>query len=197
MTSRALLLLAVGAAALAACSPYDPDLGAAPYLCASQAPRCPDDYTCLEDGGRPVCVPSSVAPDGRTGPPACATDGVLEPNDSINQAYQTDVGPGVPMRMYSPLSVCPASDKDFFQINIAVVNKGIRVVTRWDSGAPITCDLLNASAVPIAKGAAMGPGAIRACVTNLPTGIYYAVVFSDQGLQNNYNLELTLVDNCL
>jgi hypothetical protein len=38
---------------------------------------------------------------------------------------------------------------------------------------------------------------MRACATNLPVGVYYAVALSEQGLENNYTIELTIVDNCL
>jgi hypothetical protein len=190
----------LGAAALAACSPYDPDLGATPYLCATEEPRCPDDYTCMDDGLRPVCVRSGgTAPDGRPDQSgfACAADGLLEPNDATSQAYQTDVGTSVPMRVFGPISICPEGDRDHFQINVSTVNKGIRVVTRWDSGPPITCQLLNSAGTAIANGAAMGTNAMQACVTNLPTGVYYAVAYSEKSLRNNYRIELTIVDNCL
>jgi hypothetical protein len=190
----ALLASSLGAAALAGCTPYDPDLGDTPYLCAAQEPRCPDDYACLDDGVRPVCVRKGMDPDA--GFP-CASDGNLEPNNTLAQAYQTDVGPGAPMRSFGPLSVCPAGDKDHFQINITTVNKGINVLTRWASGPPITCQLLNDAGVSISNGAAMGSNAMRACATNLPTGVYYAVALSQQDLENNYVIELTLVDNCL
>ena len=49
---RALLLVF----ALAACSPYDPSLPSAPFLCATDEPRCPDGFTCVADGKQMVCL---------------------------------------------------------------------------------------------------------------------------------------------
>ncbi|CAN5720994.1 hypothetical protein BH11MYX2_BH11MYX2_27760 [soil metagenome] len=56
-------------AALAACSPYSPDLGNAPYICADTDPRCPDGYACQTIGAQNVCVDSSgVGPGQDSGP---------------------------------------------------------------------------------------------------------------------------------
>src|SRR5689334_11637913 len=120
------------AVALAACSPYAPDLGATPYFCRTEEPRCPESYTCMDDGTRAVCVaPGANAPDAAMdaggGGFQCAMDGMLEPNDLVSQAYQTDVGTGAPMRVFGPLSICPEGDKDHFQINITSTNRGIEV----------------------------------------------------------------------
>lgn len=194
-------LTAAAAAALGACSPYDPALGPTPYLCAAQEPRCPDRYECMDDGTRAVCVlAGSFAPDAAVDGPSgfqCAMDGDLEPNDSISQAYQTDLGTNSIDRVFGPISICPESDKDHYQINITNANHGIEVITRWDSGSAVGCSLLNNAGTAIAIGAPMGSNAIRACATNLPTGIFYAVAFSPKGLQNNYRIEMRIVDNCL
>ena len=194
----------LGAAVIAACSPYDPDLGAAPYLCAAQEPRCPDDYMCMEQSSRSVCVaiggaPPAERPDSPTGL-QCAMDGLLEPNNKATEAYQTDVGLGAPMRVFGPLSLCPEGDEDYFQINVTVVNKGIEAITRWDSGMPVSCALLLSTGDPknpLKKCTTMGLNAQRACATNLPAGVYYAHVFIPGFLKNNYRIELKLVDACL
>lgn len=190
----------VCAVALAACSPFDPDLGNAPYLCAPQEPRCPDSYSCVEEGGRAVCVSAGgTAPDA---PPdassgfQCAMDGPLEPNDSIAEAYQTDVGVGAPMRAFGPISICPEGDKDHFQINITTANRGLEIITRWESGMQVTSSLLNAAGTSISNGTAMGQNALRACAANLPIGLYYAMAASPGNLKNNYRIEMRVVDNC-
>jgi hypothetical protein len=196
-----LLAACLVAAALAGCTPYDPDLGNTPYLCAAQEPRCPDHYECVDTSARPVCVlAGSLPPDAGIDAPSgfqCAMDGMLEPNDALNQAYQTDVGPGAPQRVFGPLSICPEGDKDHFQINITTANRGIEVITRWDSGMPISSSILNGAGIAIANGSPLGSNAIRACATNLPTGIFYAIALSPKSLQNNYRIELRIVDNCL
>ena len=203
MRKSTLLTSAIlGLAAIAGCSPYDPDLGNAPYLCAASEPRCPDDYACVDDGGgRMVCVSSGgitpdAGPDGGGGGFQCAVDGPLEPNDSISMAYQTDVGVGAPMRAYGPISICPEGDKDHFQINISSPNQGLEVITRWETGMPISCSLLNAAGTSIANGTAMGTNALRACAPNLPVGLYYAAAFSAGNLKNNYRIEMKVVAAC-
>ena len=56
------VVLGIGIAALAAlalvpaCSPYDPSLPPAPFLCGDEEPRCPDGYRCVTDrDGKMVC----------------------------------------------------------------------------------------------------------------------------------------------
>jgi hypothetical protein len=191
----------LGAAALAACSPFEPDLGLTPYLCADAEPRCPDDYTCMDDvGGRAVCVRTGAAPPdaGPDAPPTfqCAEDGMLEPNDSISDAYQTDVGAGAPVRAFGPIAVCPEGDRDHYQIALSTALRGIEVITRWDSGMPVSCSILNTAGISIANGTPMGSNALRACAANLPVDLYYAVAFSPMGLKNNYLIEMRIVDNC-
>lgn len=199
-SSPILLASCLAASALAACSPYDPDLGNAPYLCGAAEPRCPDDYTCVLEGTLAVCVAAGgMVPDARpdgTGGFQCAMDGPLEPNDSYDMAFQTDVGAGAPMRAFGPISVCPEGDKDHFQINITTANKGLEVITRWDAGMPVTNSILNAAGTSIANATAMGMNALRACAPNIPTGVYYAVAFSASGLKNNYRIEMKVIDNC-
>lgn len=59
-----LIALGLGLVALAACSPYDPSLPPAPFLCGDQEPRCPDGYTCVADrDGKRVCRAGDAAPD--------------------------------------------------------------------------------------------------------------------------------------
>jgi hypothetical protein len=58
-------------AALAACTPYDPSLPDAPFLCATDEPRCPDGFVCVTDPGpgntkevcrRPDEIPPAAPP---------------------------------------------------------------------------------------------------------------------------------------
>lgn len=190
----------LSAAALAACSAYDPDLGNSPYLCADQEPRCPDDYTCLDDAsGRSVCVqPGGVPNDPPDGPPGfqCGMDGTLEPNNAINQAFQTDVGSYVDKRAFGPISVCPEGDRDHYQINLMTANKGIELITRWTSGVPVSNSILNSAGTSIMNATVSGPTSLRACAPNLPIGQYYAVAYSPLNQKNNYVIEMKVVDNC-
>ena len=198
--SSTLLGWCLGATAITACSPYDPELGLTPYLCGDQEPRCPGGYRCVDDGGRqPVCVDNDGMPPPNPDAPGfpCAMDGTLEPNDSINQASLTDVGMGAEMRVYGPLSTCPEGDEDYFQININTTNKGISVITRWDSGTPITCSILLSTGGRLASCTPMGFTAERACATNLPIGVYYVYAYSAASVRSNYRIEMKIVDNCV
>ena len=75
---RTLVLTSMLAAATSACTPYSPDLGAAPFKCGplEQSPRCPDGYTCIPQAGSnapEVCIQNGgdgTIPDSGTG--ACA-----------------------------------------------------------------------------------------------------------------------------
>ena len=43
-----LIFLSLAASALAACNPYDPDLGSHPFKCSNDG-TCPEGYTCEGD----------------------------------------------------------------------------------------------------------------------------------------------------
>src|SRR5688500_3064475 len=101
MRSLGLLIIS---AALAACTSYSPDLGGAPFLCATTEPRCPEGYSCQDDGtNRMVCFSNAggivdAAPVGFQ----CANDSALETsngasNDTIGSAYATPVQTQFPM----------------------------------------------------------------------------------------------------
>lgn len=67
----------VGLVASVACSPYDPSLPPAPFLCGDQEPRCPDGYACVADpGGKRVCRADGTAPDAGV-PDASVADAAL------------------------------------------------------------------------------------------------------------------------
>ena len=187
--------------ALAGCTPFSPDLGGAPYLCADVEPKCPDDYTCKDDGGgRMVCVSANGDVPDASGSFQCSPyDGPpLEPNDTKDQAYQTDVSP-TQARRYGPLAICPTTDRDHFQINITTPNKGIEAIVSWDSGSPVSVSILAASGSSLSDGKPMGEKASRACVANATsptqtTGSFYVVAYATQ--LNNYTIDMRLVDAC-
>src|SRR5262245_7850043 len=96
--------------ALAACSPYDPDLGGVPYQCGDTEPKCPSGYSCQDDGaGRQVCISDDgVTADAMTSGFHCEDDGVLEgtnKNDTIGTAYALPAN--MPMITLGPVSICP------------------------------------------------------------------------------------------
>jgi hypothetical protein len=195
MRALAILVLALPAAA---CSPYSPDLGAAPFLCGSAAPACPDGYICsMGTGSAGVCTKmggSGIPVDGT--PDNCSNDQALEPNESITMAWQTPVDTRKTFPL-SQLAICPAGDKDTYAMAITVEGENIEVLIDYDTtGAALQGGILlssgntAASAMPISGS----PGHIRAYLANASVGEYYAQVFGPaQGAStNNYNLTINI-----
>lgn len=206
-TINRLLLLASGAATLglAACNTFDPDLGAAPFRCGTEAPQCPDGYVCTEysateqvceldganTGDRPDAGPPGAA-DARTF--SCANDSEIEPNESLNDPTLTSI-PQVQnsVRLVS-LAICPSTDQDFFRFDIEVNATDATVEIEYQSNrGTLRLDLLNESGSSISTGIAVGGNEdlVRAAVPNLPTGTYFAHVRSEgEGVENNYSIEI-------
>ena len=113
------LSLVSSLAALAACSPFDPDLGAAPYLCSAGNPECPAGYTCQGTGEAAprdmACLPMGGAlPDGGGSGFECLED-TFGANDAKEGAFVTPVA--AQNMMFAALtSLCPAMDQDHYQI---------------------------------------------------------------------------------
>ena len=120
-------------ASLGACSPYDPDLGTTPFLCGDAEPRCPEGYSCGADGtGRMVCSKGTV--DSSTGG-ACGVDSTLEPNDTIQNAWQSPVTNGGKMSLtLAMLAICPGTDKDNYKIDITVEGQNLEVIVTYAAG---------------------------------------------------------------
>lgn len=198
---RTLLLLLVLASSIAACTPYDPDLGDSPFTCgpADQDPRCPDGYTCqinaadqkeycLREGGMVPVDANNLN---------CADDSSLEPNDTIAQAFQTPVATTKNMLAFAGLAICPAGDKDNYSITITTANQNLEVLIEYDpNGADLQGSILNAGGTPIANASPVTgmAGQRRAYTPNLPTGVYYAAVFGPtMGITtNNYKMTITV-----
>lgn len=196
---RSLLFTALALATAAACTPYDPDLGEAPFLCgpADQNPRCPDGYTCQATNAGEVCLaPMGMVPvDANTS--NCADDSQLEPNDSIAQAFQTPVATQKTNLTFAGLAICPAGDKDTYSITITAANQNLEVLIEYDpAGGDLQGQILNSGGTPIGNASPMAAGVRRAYTPNLPTGVYYASVFGPpEGsaiLTNNYKLTINV-----
>ncbi len=191
MRAFALLFLAA-----AACSPYSPDLGAAPFLCGSAAPVCPDGYACnTAGGGSGVCEKlggSGATVDGN--PTNCADDSSLEPNDTTATAWSTpvDTRKNFPLTM---LAICPASDKDNYAMSITVQGENIEVLVDFDvAGAALQGGIVNSTGMTVANAMPItgSPGHIRAYLANAAMGTYYALVSGPGTGTNNYNLTINI-----
>ena len=197
---RTLSLACLLAASVAACNPYDPDLGDAPFFCgpADQEPRCPEGYMCMPSagsGGTEVCVaPNGMIPvDGNN--TNCADDRSLEPNDSTATAWITPVDTTKSFPL-SSLAICPAGDKDNYSIMMTTANQNLEVIVEWEpGGAELQAAILNSGGVAIANATTTVSNTKRAYTPNMPSGIYYAQVFGpNQGslTTNNYKLSINV-----
>jgi len=201
---RSLRLFILAALALAACSPYDPDLGPVPFLCGSAEPRCPDGYFCQPasgSGGGEYCVAPNgggIPIDARNG--NCADDSQLEPNDTIQQAFVTPIDSGGTKKTltFAGLAICPAGDKDTYSITISQANENLEVLIEYEAaGAMLQGSILNSGGVPIANASPVSgmTGVIRAYTPNLPVGTYYAQAYGPNSgtlTMNNYKLTINV-----
>jgi hypothetical protein len=165
---RSFLFLAF-AGSLAACSPYDPDLGESPFLCGpvEQSERCPDGYTCqMATNGAEYCLKmgGTVPVDGNN--LMCADDSSLEPNDMISQAFQTPVATQKMNLTFAGLAICPSGDKDNYSVTITQANQNLEVLIEYDAaaGADLQGSILNSGGTPIANASPTTAGMRRAPV---------------------------------
>ena len=182
---------------LAACSPYSPDLGAAPFRCgpADQDKRCPDGYTCIQGQGSndpEVCIENGgngEIPDANFG--NCADDSSLEPNESTATAWMTPVDSSKSFPL-SSLAICPPGDKDTYKVMIQTANENLEAILEYEEGgADLQAAILNSGGVPIANATATSATTKRAYTANLPIAIYYVQVSgpaSGTVTTNNYKL---------
>jgi len=188
MRKLALLFLASLAAA---CSPYDPDLGATPFLCGDMEPRCPDGYACNADGtGRMVCQKGATVDGSMNG--ACANDSMLEPNDNINNAWQSPVATARMNISLTSLAICPGTDKDNYKIDITTEGQNLEVILTYDPGNALSASILNGTGTSIKDGSPMGTNQVRVYAANLPVASYYASIFSANMMENNYRIDINV-----
>lgn len=189
--------------AIGACTPYDPDLGPAPFLCGMTEPRCPDGYTCMANtagsgGGPEYCLaPNGGVPiDGNHS--NCADDSQLEPNDTTTTAFQTPVATQKNTLTFAGLAICPSGDKDTYAITITTMGQNLEVLIEYeDGGATLQGSTLNSGGISIANASPVSgmPGQLRAYTPNMPTGVFYAQVYGPASgalTTNNYKLTVNV-----
>ncbi len=126
-------------------------------------------------------------PDGE--PPVVCDDN-LEPNDTLQTATVADPTNG-PV-MFTNLAVCPGSDEDFFFIPLEVGNQAIDIVTVRD-GQGFELVLATQAGTALEVGVDSG-SETRACIVNLPMGVYYAIV--SEAVSTKYRITISLRPNC-
>ena len=181
--------------AVAACSPFDPDLGAAPYLCSADSPLCPEGYTCQTTGqAAPMDMACLAAggslPDGGTSGFQCLDD-TFGQNDTIAGAFVTPVA-GQNQMFAALTSLCPEADKDTYAITVSSPTT-LKVSTTWESGMPINVSILNAGGTSIGNGVPKGTNGNCVCLKDLPQATYYASVFAGAQVKNNYRVEIKVI----
>ncbi len=187
--------------ALAACSPYSPDLGTTPFFCGSAAPECPDGYSCsgADGSGRMLCTKTGSGPDA-TDTSKCADDSSVETstrNDTIATAFPlpSPLNPN-PFKL-SSLSICPAMDKDNYSLVLQTTGE-IKVDMVYETwGSPLQGAILNSAGTPIKPMTAVSGmmNTMEADAASLPSDMYFIQVFgpaSGPGI-NNYTLTISVM----
>jgi hypothetical protein len=180
---------------IAACNPYDPDLGNNPFRCGTDEPSCPGGYVCNEDN---VCVKGSGgAPDaGSDGSSlTCNDDSDIEPNDMVSNAFVTPIPDFDTCVALRQLAICPDTDKDLFRFRVDDTGKNMRTTVTTDvSAGQLTLRVLNGSGNAIGSGLPINSTEIEIVINNLSTGNYYVEVGAPAGVQNNYLLDIVTCD---
>ncbi len=191
------LSIVIAGALFTACSPYSPELGVAPFLCAAEEPRCPENYTCQDDGtGRMVCLSENggVIIDAPMVGPACADDSLIEGmtrNDTIQSAYATPVAGSRKEITLSGLALCPEGDKDTYQVTILeMMGQNLTATTQWESGKPVEVSILGSGGAVLKAGIEDGERGRKAYIATLPQGTYYVQVSAQATVRNNYRLTI-------
>jgi hypothetical protein len=187
----AFLLLAV-----AACTPFDPDLGDHPFKCGSSDPKCPDGYTCGADN---VCSRGAGGDDGvdASNPGfICADDSSIEPNESIQSAYPTSIPDAADCTSLIKLAICPDSDKDLFRFRAAANGKNLRAHLAADlSQGMLDMKILNSAGAVIGNAHQLDPDNLEVKIDNLAADVYYVQVTAHgSGIENNYGLDILTCD---
>ncbi len=173
----------------AACNPYDPDLGSAPFRCGMSDPVCPEGYTCNAGG---VCISGGdIRPDANTSF-VCADDGSLEPNDMPNRAFVTPIPSAGPKYSLLGLALCPTGDNDHFQFGVTANGTNLEASVVSVAGrSPLQLNLLTTTGAVIATGLSddATPQMVKLEVSNrLAVGTYIIQVKSPDMAENNYDL---------
>ncbi len=204
---RAILVFGFGL--LAACSPYNPNLGGEPFLCGSGAPACPSGYSCTGMSGsgmQMICEPNGKGVDANPLGAMCNNDQSLGNNHTVADAYMlpnplpTQMS-GMESIMLGSLSICPIGDQDYFQIVINGAMDGtmqtLEADVAYDTwGSALTGYLLNSGGTQIKSLMPVSgmPRTISAVAASLPPDTYYIEVLSTAAApqMNNYTLTVTV-----
>jgi hypothetical protein len=185
--------LVLAAVLVAACNPYDPDLGDKPFLCGTDPPRCPDGYTAVDlTFTRCECQRNATAGDAAVY--LCDGD-PNEPNETPSKPTETKIDGLNTVYNSDKTSICPGSDVDVYKLLAPVGGTLITVDVAFDTmRQPPEVDILDRD------GASLGPGHDTHAVghvvatTTAPanSGPFYAQV-KGTGQEVNYTVRITIL----
>jgi hypothetical protein len=175
----------------AACDPFSPDLGDAPFRCGADG-ECPDGYQCIiYSQAQRVCERLGGDPgDPDSGVPVqCNDDSQVEPNDT--SPWVTPIPASRNDLTLIGLAICPTTDVDLYRFGIDVNGKNVRVtVTTEVAAGALSLQILRQNQV-IGNGAVVSPTEIELSLGNLATDSYdVKIAAGAAGVQNNYSLEI-------
>jgi hypothetical protein len=196
---RIVILLA---AALAACSPYSPDLSTSPFYCGSGTPQCPEGFTCAgaDGSGHMLCMSSAHAPDANDLLKMCADDSAVEGpnrNDTVATAYALPSPLPQNPFVLTALAICPMGDKDNYSLILSATHE-IKVDMSYQTwGSALQGAILNGGGTPIKQMTPVSGmmNMMEADAANLPPGMYFIQVFgptAPPGI-NNYTLSISVI----
>ena len=201
---RALALPLLAAAALAGCNSYNPDLGAVPFRCGTDEPRCPLGYTCVSySDDEELCEKTGSEQDGADAAPTpdaggdftCADDGELEPNNNLEEPTDTLIPMVHDTYKLVSLSICPDTDVDVFLFKVDVSGKNLRADLSYQAArGQLILEVLEdgGEVIRTAEPVSGMADLIRAEVPNMPQGDYFVQVRAPADIENNYTIEISL-----
>jgi hypothetical protein len=190
------LAAAAALVAAAGCNPYDPDLGTHPFKCGTSDPRCPDGYTC--NAGNVCEAASGDHPDGGGGPAdashvMCGTDVSLEPNDDIAHALQTPVRTTQSDYKLALLAICPSTDIDTYGFTTTQVGAQVTITLTYEpSQGLLHTKLLTRQGAAAGYDGVPSGNDIVITTNRLSIDQWYVQVTADAGVQNNYDLDISV-----
>ena len=191
------------AAALAACNPYNPDLGATPFRCGTSEPRCPDGYGAVDVPPPVLCEcrkGEEDTSDGGSGADSSMFFMCDDPdeggthNEDTATATMTSIGAVQSSYMAPDQSICPQGDVDVFRMSLTTAGKMIVATVTFDtSHGMLQLDILNSAGMMLATGTLTG-NQLRAIYQVPSAGTYYFRVKAGAGTRNNYAANVTITN---
>lgn len=123
----------------------------------------------------------------------CADDSALEPNDTTSTAFDTGVAGTMTSISFAALAICPAGDKDLWEVNISSMSDVVGTIVYESPTPALTVSILNAggTAVLVAGAPTGTPLQVRATGSNFPPGKYFIQVSGPGAAVNNYTLQVS------